>query len=115
MCVFIFPTVCRKLNYMVAQASRCSPITIMYWREPRELDMAHTAPDIASLALYDYYPHPQVHTIQYTTTTLTHRYEYILALYDYYPHPQVHKLTLYDYYPHPEVYFFFFFFFFFKG
>jgi hypothetical protein len=45
---------------MVAQASRCSPISYISWREPRELDLAHTAPDIASLALYDYYPHPEV-------------------------------------------------------
>jgi hypothetical protein len=45
---------------MVAQASQCSPISYISWREQREVDLATTAPDIASLALYDYYPHPEV-------------------------------------------------------
>jgi hypothetical protein len=45
---------------MVAQASQSSPISYISWREQRELELAHTAPDIASLALYDHYPHPEV-------------------------------------------------------
>jgi hypothetical protein len=45
---------------MVAQVSMCRTISHISWREQRELDLAHTAPDIASLALYDYYPHPEV-------------------------------------------------------